>query len=105
MRLFEGFLFLAGEAAFDLFHIFGGRGGEFQLAGEFGLDFLNAGQAGAERFGQGAHELVFGDADGFINAGEGLLGHEAVLGFAKQEADGGLVVWGLDLGVNCTEVC
>ena len=38
----------------------------FQITGEFGLDFLDAGEAGVERLGQGTDELVFGDADGLV---------------------------------------
>jgi len=43
-------------------------------AGEFGFQHFNRGQAGIERFGQGAEELVFGHAHGFLDAEEGIFG-------------------------------
>ena len=48
--------------------------------------------------------MVFSDADGFIDAEEGVFGDEAVLGLAEQEADGGLVVRGFHLGIHGAEV-
>ncbi len=62
----------------------------FQSLGELGFDFLDRRQAGVERLGQGADKLVFGDAHGLGDAGEGVFRHEAFLGFADQQADGGL---------------
>ena len=38
----------------------------FQITGEFGFDFLDAGETGIEGLGQGTDELVFGHADGLV---------------------------------------
>ncbi len=48
--------------------------------------------------------MVFDHTDGLANSGEGVFGDEAVLGFAKLETDGGLVVLGFDLGINGGEI-
>ena len=76
----------------------------FQVAGQFGLEGLDAGQAGIQQGGQCAEELVFGHADGLVDAREGILGDESVLGAAEEQADGGLVVGSLDLGIHGAEV-
>ncbi len=76
----------------------------FQVAGEFGFNLLDAWEAGIQRGGQGAEQLVFGHADGLVDAREGILGDESVLGAAEEQADGGLVVRSLDLGIHGTEV-
>ena len=57
-RLFERFLFPDGEASFDLFSIFGVLAREFQVASQFGLDFLDGGQAAAKFSGEGFGDLA-----------------------------------------------
>ena len=71
-----------------------------QVARQLGLDLLDAGQAGIERLWQGADELVFGHANGLVDPGEGLFGDEPVPGSAEQQANGWLVIVGLDLCVD-----
>ena len=90
VRLFERFLFLAGEASFDLFHVFGGR----EVASRLGLDFLNGGQAAAQFIREGFGELGLpcGDGDGLVESAEGILGDKLVLFPAEQEADGGRIL-------------
>ena len=48
--------------------------------------------ANVGRLGEGADELVFGDADGFADAGERVFGDEVVAGLAEEQADGGDVI-------------
>jgi hypothetical protein len=76
----------------------------FQITGEFGLDFLDAGETGVEGLRQGTDELVFGHANGLVDAGEGVFGDEAILRFAEEEANGGLVIRSFHLGIHGTEV-
>ena len=45
-----------------------------------------------------------GDAHGLGNAGQGIFRHEAFLGFAEQQADGGFVVKGFDLCIHGGEI-
>lgn len=70
-RHFERFLFPAGESTFDLFHVIGGR----EVASQFGLDFLDGGQAAAKFGGEGFGDLGFpvGDGDGFVQTAQGIL--------------------------------
>ena len=64
---------------------------------QFRFDLLDAWQAGVERLGEGADELVFGDVDGFADAGERVFGDEVVAGLAEEQADGrmssGALIW------------
>ena len=42
--------------------------------------------------------------DGFADAGERVFGDEGVAGLAEEQADGGIVIGCLDLGVHGGEV-
>ncbi len=53
---------------------------------------------------QGLEELVFGDAHRLGGVAQGIFGHDAVLGLAEEESNGGLVVLTLDLGVDGAQV-
>ena len=48
--------------------------------------------------------MVFGHADGFVAVPQGVFCDDGVFAFAEQEADGGLVVGVLDLGIHGAEV-
>lgn len=71
---------------------------------EFAFQFFHRGQLGLQGFGQGAHQFVLGNAYGFVDAGEGIFGNEAVLRATEQDADGGVVVVGFDLRVHGGEI-
>src|SRR4051812_2255854 len=58
-------------------------------ADKVGLQLFRAGKGGAQMVGQGA---VARHADRLLLALKGVFGHQAVLGLAEDEADGGLVV-------------
>jgi|GEM_PF-4057503 len=72
--------------------------------GKLGFDFLDAGEVVGERQGQVAQEIEFGDADGLGAVPQGVFGDDSVFTFAEQEADGGLVVRRLHLGIDGAEV-
>ena len=58
---------------------------------KFGFDGFDGGEAGSQFAGQGAGEFVIGDADGFVDVAQGVLGEDAVFGLAEDQADGWLV--------------
>jgi hypothetical protein len=75
-----------------LFGISGLLPTELRRTSEFRLEGFDAGEAGGELGGEGAGEFVFGEADGLVDISEGILGEDAVLGLAQDEADGGCIV-------------
>ena len=59
------------------------RGG-FELSQ---VESFDAGEAGGEFGGQGAGQLVIGDADGLVNVPQGVFREDAVLGIAGGEVN------------------
>src|SRR3954464_3865877 len=70
-------------------------------AGQAGLELLRAGEGVAQVVG---HHAVARDADRLLLPLEGVLGHQAVLGLAEDEADGGLVVGAAEEVVDGGEI-
>ena len=64
------------------------------FGGEFGLYFLDGGKAALKLAGQGFGDLGLPgrDSDGLVEAAQRILDDKTVFSFAKQEADGGLVI-------------
>ena len=67
---------------------------------QFRFDFFDRGHAGIKRLGRCAYELVFRHTDRFIDTGQSVFCDQTVLLFAQQQADGGFIVGGLDLGIH-----
>lgn len=53
---------------------------------------------------QGFHQLIFGHADGPGVITQGVFGNYLVLALAQQQADGGAILWMLELGIHRSEV-
>lgn len=71
---------------------------------EFGFQFLDGREAGFEVVRNGLGKLVFGDADGLGDVAESILRNELVLGFTKENSDGGIVSLAAEAFINCFEV-
>lgn len=74
------------------------------IGGEFRFQLFDAGQIGLQWLGERLKELVFGDSHGLGVVPQSILGDDAVLAFAEQQADGGLIVGGFDLRVHGAEI-
>lgn len=71
---------------------------------EFLFDLFNCRQAGLQLFRQGTGELVFGNADWFVHAAQGIFRHNAVFVLAEDQTDRWLVLRVAQQVINSIEI-
>lgn len=76
----------------------------FMLASQFSLDLFDARQAGLQFFRQGFQQFVLSNTHGLCFVTQGVFGHDLVFALAQQQANGGVVLFVLDLTIYGSEV-
>lgn len=74
------------------------------LASQLSLDLFDARQAGLQLFRQGFQQFVLGNTHGLCFVTQGVFGHHLVFALAQQQANGGVVLFVLDLTIYGGEV-